>query len=109
MTLVGVAVFGAFGALIRWRVARTLLVNVAGSFILGVLAGVALYHDPSVTLRAMLGTGFCGALTTWSTFTWETVRLVEEGAPRAALVNVVRGIGASVLAGALGISLAGLL
>jgi len=59
----------------------TFVVNVVGSFVLGAVTGAA--ASPWVT--ALVGTGFCGALTTYSTFGWETVHL-----PRAlAVLNVV--------------------
>ncbi|GHF13109.1 putative fluoride ion transporter CrcB 2 [Amycolatopsis deserti] len=77
----------------------TLLVNVAGCLVLGGLtgAGTAL-PAPLVTL---LGTGFCGALTTYSTFSFETLRLVEEKAYAYAVVNVVVSVAAG-LGGAYG-------
>jgi len=57
----------------------TWVVNVTGSFVLGVLTGLALYHGLGKVPKTILGTGFCGAYTTFSTFTVETVRLAEEG------------------------------
>ncbi|MFC5176577.1 fluoride efflux transporter CrcB [Nocardioides taihuensis] len=66
----------------------TVVVNVVGSFVLGVLLGLASTHDVPDTVLLVVGTGLCGALTTWSTFGYETVRLVEEGAVRHAVVNV---------------------
>src|SRR5207237_7875961 len=54
----------------------TLTVNVVGSLVLGVLAGLALDHTGSSAVRTVLGAGFCGGLTTWSTASWETVRLL---------------------------------
>lgn len=69
----------------------TFTVNVVGSFVLGAVAGSA----ASPAVAALVGTGFCGALTTWSTLGYETVRLAEEGARSSAVLNVV----ASVLAG----------
>jgi CrcB protein len=75
----------------------TLSVNVAGCLILGGLTGAAL---PSAVF-SLLGTGFCGALTTYSTFGYETVRLVEQRSYRDAAVNVVvsviAGLGAALL------------
>jgi fluoride exporter len=73
----------------------TFTVNVAGSLVLGVLVqGTAAHHIPG-GVNALLGTGLCGALTTYSTFGYETVRLIEDGVRAYALVNVV----ASVVAG----------
>jgi CrcB protein len=83
----------------------TLTVNVVGSFVLGVLAGSAV----STALAALVGTGFCGALTTYSTFGVETARLAEDGARFLAAVNVVAsvlaGLGAAFLGYSLGCSL----
>lgn len=67
----------------------TLVVNASGSFLLGVLTGLALYHAFPATPKIVLGAGFCGAYTTFSTFTFETVRLVEEGAVTEAFRNAL--------------------
>jgi CrcB protein len=75
----------------------TWTVNVAGSFVLGLVASSA--PDWVVTL---VGTGFCGALTTFSTFGYETVRLSEEGEAAAAVANVAGSIAAALTAAALG-------
>ena len=56
-------------------VAGTLTVNVAGSAVLGVLLGL---RDASPAVLALVGTGFCGTLTTFSTFGYDLVRLVDE-------------------------------
>lgn len=58
----------------------TLLVNAAGSLLLGVITALALRGQVSDDVATIVGTGFCGALTTFSTFAVETVRLLEEGA-----------------------------
>ena len=122
MVLLGVLVAGAAGAVARYVIdgavhrrwsptvpVGTLLVNVAGSFILGLLTGAALYHHPDPAVRTVLGTGFCGALTTWSTLSWETVRLVDEGAPAAAALAMLGGLASSLAAAAVGIGLVGVL
>ena len=116
--LVGAA--GALGAVARYLIDGyvqdrttgvfpfgTLTVNVAGSVIMGLVTGLALFHG-AATAAVVVGTGFCGALTTWSAFTWESVRLVEERQHAAALRNVVGGLSASRAAAAIGLSLAAL-
>ena len=65
----------------------TWVINVTGSFVLGILTGLALYHGFGKVPKTILGTGFCGAYTTFSTFTFETVRLAEEGDLRDAARN----------------------
>ncbi|AKU18749.1 hypothetical protein VV02_08210 [Luteipulveratus mongoliensis] len=77
--------------------AGTLLVNVLGSLVLGAAAAGL---DGSA--YALVGTGFCGALTTFSTFTFETWRLGESGRLELALLNVGVSLVAGVLAAALG-------
>ena len=86
----------------------TLIVNASGSLVLGLLTGLALYHAFPSEPRIVLGTGFCGAYTTFSTFTFETVRLVEEGAINEAFRNALGTLAACAAAAALGITLAGL-
>ncbi|MCS0639114.1 fluoride efflux transporter CrcB [Streptomyces sp. LP05-1] len=73
----------------------TFTVNVAGCLILGVLTGAITSGAASGSVRLLLGTGLCGALTTYSTFSYETMRLAESGARFFAAANVV----ASVIAG----------
>ena len=70
-------------------------VNVAGSFVLGFLYAAGRAHGLSPQVLALAGTGFCGALTTYSTFGYETVRLIEDGSRFYAVANVV----ASIVAG----------
>ena len=84
----------------------TLTVNVIGSFVLGALTGVVAFHGVSPRLRIVVGTGGCGGLTTWSTFSWESVRLAGDGHLRPAVANALGGLAASVAAGAIGFALA---
>jgi CrcB protein len=114
-------VAGAIGATLRYAVDGsigeraggafpwgTFVVNTTGSLALGVLTGLALYHAFPKTPKVVLGTGFCGAYTTFSTFTFETVRLVEEGEPWWALRNALGTAVSCAGAAALGIALAAL-
>jgi CrcB protein len=78
----------------------TLTVNVVGCLVLGALTGAADRISPG--LAAALGTGFCGALTTYSTFSYETLRLVETRARLYALLNVVASLVGGLGAAALG-------
>ncbi len=82
----------------------TLTVNLAGCLVLGGLTGASL----GASTLALLGTGFCGALTTYSTFGYETLRLLEEGAVLEAVANAVgsvtAGLGAAVLGWAVGVA-----
>ncbi|SDD79065.1 fluoride efflux transporter CrcB [Rhodococcus tukisamuensis] len=82
----------------------TLTVNVIGSLILGTLTGAAVAHDGEV--MAILGTGLCGALTTYSTFSYETVSLLESGDRRNALANVAATLVAGLTAASVGFAAA---
>ena len=109
---------GAAGALARYLVTRavqartrsalpwgTFVVNVTGSFVLGVLTGAGLHHGLAETPRIVLGVGFCGAFTTFSTLAVETVRLVETGSPGAALRNLVGSTASGLIAAAAGLGI----
>lgn len=87
----------------------TFTVNVAGSFILGLLTAAASRHGLPNSAVAFAGTGFCGALTTYSTFSYETIRLLEDRSHFYALANVVAGIIAGLGAAVCGVALAGAL
>ncbi|MCX5196457.1 CrcB family protein [Streptomyces sp. NBC_00249] len=73
----------------------TFLVNAAACLLLGALSGAALAGAGSSRVTLLLGTGLCGALSTYSTFSYETLRLAERGHGFLASVNVL----ASVLVG----------
>jgi CrcB protein len=79
----------------------TFTVNVAGSFVLGLLTGVSSAHT-----WLLLGTGLCGALTTYSTFSYETLRLYESGARGYAAANVAGSLAAGLGAVWLGVEAA---
>ncbi|MGH3739262.1 MAG: fluoride efflux transporter CrcB [Micromonosporaceae bacterium] len=113
MTLLLVMVGGAVGAPLRYLTDRaiaarldpvfpwgTFCVNVAGSLLLGVLTGASAALPGWVS--PLVGTGFAGALTTYSTFGYETVRLLQERARGYALANAAGNVVASVTAAAAG-------
>ncbi len=84
----------------------TFVVNVTGCFVLGVLTGLGRYHGLPATTRTVLGTGAMGAYTTFSTFTFETTSLAQEGLTPAALRNIVLNTGGALLAAGAGLALA---
>ena len=117
--LFAIAVGGALGTLARYLIgtaladvvpgfpAGTLGINVAGSFLLGLLmAGVAARPDFSPVLRAALTVGFCGGFTTFSTFSAETVALLEGGAAGRAALYAAASVTLSVAAAFAGLVLA---
>ncbi|MGH9298053.1 MAG: fluoride efflux transporter CrcB [Acidimicrobiales bacterium] len=87
----------------------TFLVNVSGSLLLGLLTGLDLTAKLPPVTKALAGTGFCGAYTTFSTWTFETVRLIENGelleAAANALVSLAVGIAAAAAGLAVGMAL----
>jgi CrcB protein len=113
MTVLLVALGAAVGAPLRYLADRavtarlggahpigalplgTFLVNVAGSFVLGAVGSAG-------SVGALVGTGFCGALTTYSTFSYETVRLASDGRTPLALLNAFGSIVVGVAAAAAG-------
>lgn len=119
LILVGLLAAGAAGAPARYLLDGlvqdhtagafpwgTFVVNVTGSLLLGIITGAALYHALPNTPKVWLGTGFCGAYTTFSTFTFETIRLLEEGAISDAFRNAVASLLAGTAAAAAGLALA---
>jgi CrcB protein len=84
----------------------TFTVNVVGCLILGTLTGAAVAGAASSHLQLLLGTGLCGALTTYSTFSFETLRLTEDGARLYAAANVVASVAAGLGAAFVGVTVA---
>lgn len=87
--------FADSGASARWGGHRpwgTLAVNLVGSAVLGVLSALAIAGRLSTTGYDLLGVGFCGAFTTFSTFVWESFALAEQGRRRAAAANVALSV-----------------
>ena len=87
----------------------TFAVNVSGCLLLGAITGLGLYHGLGATTRTTVGTGGMGAYTTFSTFTFETVRLAEDGLVHHALLNVAASLVVGLAAAGAGLALAALL
>ncbi|GLB67730.1 fluoride efflux transporter CrcB [Arthrobacter mangrovi] len=84
----------------------TLLVNATGSFLLGLLTGAVLSHQAAPELQLILGTGFLGGYTTFSTASVDTVRLVQRARWGSALANALGTILLTAVACAAGLALA---
>jgi len=101
LVVVAVLVAGAVGALLRYALSRAypvrpghlpggiLIVNAVGSGLAGAMIGLAERFALDGDLRLILVTGFCGGLTTFSTWSIETIELFDGGRWRAAILNVV--------------------
>jgi CrcB protein len=87
----------------------TFVVNVVGCVVLGLLTGAAAAGAAGSRLQLLLGTGLCGALTTYSTFSYETLRLAQDGARSYAALNATASVAAGIGAAFAGVSLAGAL
>ena len=83
----------------------TFAINISGAFLFGLLSGLALAHHLSAAPVALLGTGFCGAFTTFSTFSFETVRLLEDGRLLEGFINLAGTVLIGLLAAAAGVAI----
>jgi CrcB protein len=119
VTILAVLLGGAIGAPLRYLTDvfvqsrhdsdfpwGTFTVNVVGSLVLGVTAAAVVELGSPPWVLAFVGTGICGALTTFSTFGYETVRLLGEGSVTAAAANSVASIVVALGACAGGFALA---
>nr|WP_246456006.1 fluoride efflux transporter CrcB [Ruficoccus amylovorans] len=117
MSFLSIALGGALGAVSRavigiWIPAEypwaTLAVNVIGSLLIGFIFGLEAFHHLNPHLRLLLTTGFCGGLTTFSTFSYQTMALFREGNTTGALANIALNLVLTLAAVAAGLKLAGL-
>ncbi len=117
--LIGLA--GAMGALVRFLLGRwiaqraqgmfpwgTLLINVSGAFLIGLLLGLAGQKVISTQIQAVLATGFLGGYTTFSTMSWEGMQLLKGGNRRQSALYLAGNYVPGLLAAALGLVLGGL-
>lgn len=101
MITVLIAIFGGLGAVLRFVTDgtirtilgrnfpwATLIINITGSFILGLMTGLVLHNEASGNLLLIIGAGFCGGFTTFSTAIFEAVRLIEERRYNAVMLQI---------------------
>jgi CrcB protein len=116
--IVWVGLAGSLGAVTRFVVdgtvrarvesrlpAGTMAINISGSLLLGVLTGLVMFHAAPSTLTLVAGTGFCGGYTTFSTSSFETVRLAQQGKVGIAMLNAGGTLGGALLAAGAGLAL----
>ncbi|ENN96379.1 camphor resistance protein CrcB [Methanocaldococcus villosus KIN24-T80] len=115
--LIGIG--GFIGAVLRYLISGlipydflplgTLIVNMIGSFIIGFLMFSSLFLDIPMEYKLLIGTGFCGALTTFSTFSYETFYMIDEGLFLKAFINIILNVSLCLIMVFLGRTLAILL
>jgi CrcB protein len=116
MIAVWISLAGGIGALgrfivdghVRTKLYRgfpwgTILINASGSLLLGILTGLILYHHMGSDIKLIWGTGFCGGYTTFSTASFEAVRLVEERRVWSAALHVSSNVILTLCLGAVGL------
>jgi len=119
MTALVICLAGGIGAvtrfmldgLIRTRLGRrfpwgTVFINVSGALLLGFITALALHNGVSAKEKLVVGTGFCGGYTTFSTASFEAVRLLEEKRWLAAAAHITANIGLTVTAATLALRFA---
>ena len=122
MTPIYISLAGSLGAVSRFMIDghikhkynhgfpwATLLINTSGSFLLGLITGLLIAHRGFATGEAIIGIGFCGGYTTFSTASFETVRLLEQRRYDRACLQAIGGFVAAFLAAAIGIIIGQLL
>ncbi|WP_413767644.1 fluoride efflux transporter FluC [Rhodococcus pyridinivorans] len=118
MIVVGVALAGSVGAVVRFVIdsalrARsgsslpwpTVLINVTGSLLLGLLTGAVLFHDAPAEMLTIVGVGFCGGFTTFSTTSVDSVRLIVARRYASAAAIAFGTLATTLVAAAAGLAL----
>ena len=113
-----IAILGAIGAVSRWKISEyctrlgpenfpfgTFTVNIIGSFLLGILMSMSVNETVPETWRVPIAVGFLGSFTTFSTFSVETINLLQQGNGRMALLNLGSQLGIGLMAAAVGLTI----
>lgn len=116
---VGVGLAASLGAVCRYLLDQlvqhqhdqtfpwgTFVINVTGSLLLGLVTGLGVHHGLPAVTTTVIGVGFAGGYTTWSTYMWESLALAETGALGEAAVNILGSLAAGLAAAAAGFALA---
>jgi fluoride exporter len=118
MRYIAIALAGSAGAVLRYVVATlvsrfnfrfplgTFIINITGSMFLGWFLTYVTRHTVSDTTRLAIGVGFVGAYTTFSTYMWESNKLLEEGAGYLAMLNIIGSLVVGLIAVRIGIAIA---
>lgn len=120
MTALWISLAGGAGAIVRYVVdtliglrwdvefpVGTLLINITGSLLLGVLTGLVIAHGASSDVKTIAGVGFCGGYTTFSAASVETVRLAQERRWASCLGYTAGSLVLALLAAGAGLALTG--
>ena len=109
---------GALGAILRYSISLlplkssfpflTLITNVIGAFVIGIVVGLFEKHYLSSNINLFLKTGVCGGFTTFSTFSLETLTLLENGMPSIAMIYAIVSIIGCVIGVYLGKTIVGI-
>jgi CrcB protein len=118
MILLAVALGGAVGAPARFLADRyvsyrvpsdfpwgTFLINLSGSLLLGLLTGLDVHGHLAPAMKALFATGFCGAYTTFSTWNFETARLLQDGKISRAIANALASLVLGLCAAGVGLAI----
>ncbi len=104
ISILSVGIGAAFGGVVRYIISEsmvthtgrfpfaTFMINILGSFLLGLILAISLRHGMTTSTKLFWTVGFCGGFTTFSTFSMETLRLLEHGHMTIAITYTVSSV-----------------